>query len=50
MTEEFLDMTHFVHLRNVTKSGDGGSFTESDHIDGEMWMFRILYVDYQFAF
>ena len=42
MTEEFLDKTHFVHLRNVTKTGDGGSFTEADHLDGDVDMFQVL--------
>lgn len=41
MAEEFANNTHFVHLRNVTKTADGG-FTESNHLEGDVDMFKVL--------
>ncbi|MFK8032266.1 MAG: mannonate dehydratase [Gammaproteobacteria bacterium] len=34
MIREFRDSIHFVHLRNI-KRDDDGSFSESDHLDGD---------------
>jgi len=34
--------TNFVHLRNVQRMGADGSFVESDHLDGEVDMFRVV--------
>ena len=36
MAEKFAPRTHFVHLRNVRRLDDRGSFVESDHLDGEV--------------
>ena len=41
MAEEFANNTHFVHLRNVSKTTDGG-FTESNHLEGDVDMFKVL--------
>ena len=38
---EFADKVNFVHLRNVRKV-QGGSFVESDHIDGDVDMFKVI--------
>lgn len=35
------DRIHFVHLRNVKKD-DWGNFHESDHLDGDVDMFRVM--------
>ena len=50
MAEAHAGRTHFVHLRNVRRGvgADGtaaaapGSFTESDHLDGDVDMFRVV--------
>lgn len=52
MAKEFASRTHFVHLRNVTKEmppapetglGPAGcTFTESDHLGGDVDMYSIM--------
>merc|ERR1712137_368759 len=46
MVEEFASNISFVHLRNVQKDKDQskffGSFTESDHLTGDIDMFHVL--------
>merc|ERR1719282_184952 len=46
MVEEFAKNVNFVHLRNVEKDKDQskffGSFTESDHLTGDVDMFHVL--------
>ena len=42
MAERFASKTHFVHLRNVKRTDGAGSFVESDHLDGEVDMLRIM--------
>jgi len=52
MCAEFASRTHFVHLRNVTKSlppapetGNGPAgctFSESDHLDGDVDMYAVM--------
>lgn len=48
MVEEFADKVNFVHLRNVEKDKDQskfyGSFTESDHLTGDIDMYNVLLV------
>ena len=41
IVHEFADKVNFVHLRNVRKVLYG-SFVESDHIDGDVDMFKII--------
>lgn len=41
MAERFAQRINFLHLRNVTCSRDG-SFTESDHLEGAVDMFRVI--------
>jgi len=41
MAREFGPRIHFVHLRNVTRDPDG-SFTESDHLDGDVDMVALI--------
>tara|TARA_B100000795_G_scaffold25749_1_gene17135 strand:+ start:1422 stop:1784 length:363 start_codon:yes stop_codon:yes gene_type:complete len=42
-TVRYAERVHFVHLRNVTKQGDGRrSFVESDHLDGDVDMYRVM--------
>lgn len=41
MVEEFGRRIHFVHLRNI-KRLDGGSFYESEHLDGDNDMFGLV--------
>ena len=42
-TARYAERVHFVHLRNVTKQGDGRrSFVESDHLDGDVDMYRVM--------
>jgi len=41
IVNEFADKVNFVHLRNVRKV-QGGSFVESDHIDGDVDMFKVI--------
>jgi mannonate dehydratase len=41
MVEEFAKNINFVHLRNVEKD-DQGSFTESDHLKGDVDMYHVL--------
>jgi len=46
MVEEFAPNVHFVHLRNVEKDKDQskffGSFTESDHLTGDVDMYHVM--------
>ena len=42
MAEKHAGRTHFVHLRNVKRTDGGGSFVESDHLDGEVDMLRVV--------
>lgn len=42
MAERHAARTHFVHLRNVKRLDGVGSFVESDHLDGEVDMFRVV--------
>jgi len=46
MTEEFRERVNFIHLRNVEKDQDQstffGSFTESDHLTGDVDMYKVL--------
>eukprot|EP00932_Pfiesteria_piscicida_P000007 SRR837773.10002.p1 GENE.SRR837773.10002~~SRR837773.10002.p1 ORF type:complete len:379 (-),score=151.91 SRR837773.10002:74-1090(-) len=46
MAEEFAQNTNFVHLRNVEKDKDQstffGSFTESDHLTGDVDMYHVI--------
>ncbi|OQP87340.1 mannonate dehydratase [Rhizobium rhizosphaerae] len=41
MAARFAERIHFVHLRNVLKDADG-SFTESDHLDGDVDMVALV--------
>lgn len=41
MAEQHAARTNFVHLRNVRREGPK-SFVESDHLDGEVDMFRVV--------
>lgn len=41
IAERFADRVSFVHLRNVTRDGDG-SFTESDHLAGDVDMVKLI--------
>jgi mannonate dehydratase len=41
LVERFGARVHFVHLRNVSRDGDG-SFTESDHLAGDVDMVRLI--------
>mmetsp|Transcript_25459 Transcript_25459/g.59274 ORF Transcript_25459/g.59274 Transcript_25459/m.59274 type:complete len:426 (-) Transcript_25459:106-1383(-) len=45
LVEEFAPNVHFIHLRNVqkdTSSAFQGSFTESDHLTGDIDMFHVM--------
>lgn len=46
MVQEFAPNTNFVHLRNVEKDQDQskffGSFTESDHLGGDVDMYHVM--------
>ena len=42
MAEAHASRVHFVHLRNVRRTDAAGSFVESDHLDGEVDMFRVV--------
>lgn len=42
MAAKHASRTHFVHLRNVQRLDGGGSFVESDHLDGEVDMFTVV--------
>jgi len=46
MVDEFAINTNFIHLRNVEKDHDQskffGSFTESDHLTGDVDMFHVM--------
>mmetsp|Transcript_2885 Transcript_2885/g.4715 ORF Transcript_2885/g.4715 Transcript_2885/m.4715 type:complete len:421 (+) Transcript_2885:1-1263(+) len=45
LVEEFASSVHFIHLRNVQKdssAGFSGSFTESDHLTGDIDMFHVM--------
>jgi mannonate dehydratase len=41
MAERFAARINFVHLRNVAKDPDG-SFTESDHLGGDVDMVKLI--------
>jgi mannonate dehydratase len=41
LAERFADRVHFVHLRNVSRDADG-SFTESDHLAGDVNMVTLI--------
>lgn len=43
MAERFAERINFVHLRNVAKDPDG-SFTESDHLGGDVDMVKLIAV------
>lgn len=42
MAVEFAARVHFLHLRNVRKDGDDGSFTESDHLTGDVDVYSVV--------
>jgi len=42
MVEEFAPNVNFIHLRNVEKDAEG-SFTESDHLTGDIDMYQVMY-------
>jgi len=42
MARRFAKRTHFVHLRNVRKDDKDGSFTEADHLTGDVDMFDVM--------
>mmetsp|Transcript_8050 Transcript_8050/g.23632 ORF Transcript_8050/g.23632 Transcript_8050/m.23632 type:complete len:415 (-) Transcript_8050:139-1383(-) len=42
MATEFAGRTHFLHLRNVRKEGNEGSFCESDHLTGDVDMYHVM--------
>lgn len=47
IVEAFPDQIHFVHMRNVEKDSDQtffGSFTEADHLTGDIDMFHVFTV------
>ncbi len=41
LVARFGERVHFVHLRNVSRDGDG-SFTESDHLAGDVDMVKLI--------
>lgn len=42
MARHFASRIHFVHLRATKREGDGRSFTESDHLGGDVNMVAVL--------
>lgn len=42
LAEELAHRVHFLHLRNVQKGGHPGDFVESDHLDGDVDMVRVI--------
>lgn len=42
MARRFASRIHFVHLRATKREGDGRSFTESDHLGGDVDMVAVL--------
>ncbi|MEM9408541.1 MAG: mannonate dehydratase [Acidobacteriota bacterium] len=42
LAEELSPRVHFVHLRNVEKGSSPGDFVESDHLDGDVDMVRVI--------
>jgi mannonate dehydratase len=43
IAEKFADRINFIHLRNVTRTGDE-SFLESNHLDGDVDMYGVMKV------
>ena len=41
MVDEFASKINFVHLRNVEKEEERGSFVESDHLSGDVDMYEV---------
>lgn len=41
LLQQFGSRVHYIHLRNVRKEA-GGNFYESDHLDGDVDMYRIM--------
>ena len=41
MVDEFSHKINFVHLRNVEKMTENGGFVESDHLGGDVDMYRV---------
>ena len=41
MVDEFSSKINFVHLRNVEKQAEEGSFVESDHLGGDVDMYKV---------
>ena len=41
MVDEFASKINFVHLRNVEKEEERGSFVESDHLGGDVDMYEV---------
>jgi mannonate dehydratase len=42
MAHEFGPRIYFAHLRATRREGDGASFHESDHLDGDVDMVRVV--------
>ncbi len=42
MARRFAERIHFVHLRATKREGDGKSFFEADHLDGDVDMIAVL--------
>ena len=42
IAEEFAERIHFVHLRATKREGDGLSFHEADHLDGDVDMVAVI--------
>ena len=41
MVDEFASKINFVHLRNVEKQEEKGTFVESDHLGGDVDMYKV---------
>ena len=41
MIDKFAGKINFVHLRNVEKQEEEGSFVESDHLGGDVDMYEV---------
>ena len=41
MVDEFASKINFVHLRNVEKQAENRSFVESDHLGGDVDMYKV---------